>query len=63
MASAFALKNDPLPIKATGAVGAASNVFAKQSLMLNGTGATLAGRQLETAGTAAAPTTIDGGTF
>ena len=48
-----------LPIKCVGAVGAASNVFAKQSLMLNGTGATLAGRQLETAGTASAPTTVN----
>ena len=34
-------------------------MFAKQSLMLNGTGATLAGRQLETAGTALAPTTVN----
>jgi len=48
-----------LPIKAVGAVGASANLFAKQSLMLNGTGATLAGRQLETAGTAAAPTTVN----
>ena len=48
-----------LPIKCVGAVGAESNVFAKQSLMLNGTGATLAGRQLETAGTALAPTTVN----
>jgi hypothetical protein len=48
-----------LPIKAVGAVGASANLFAKQSLMLNGTGATLAGRQLETAGTAAVPTTVN----
>jgi len=48
-----------LPIKCVGAVGASANLFAKQSLMLNGTGATLAGRQLETAGTAAVPTTVD----
>ena len=50
---------NPLPIKATGAVGAGDNVFAKQSLMWNGTGATLAGRHLESAGTAAAPTTVN----
>ena len=48
-----------LPIKCVGAPGASSNVFAKQSLMLNGTGATLAGRHLETAGTAASPTTVN----
>jgi len=50
---------NPLPIKAVGAVGASANLFAKQTLSLNGTGATLAGRQLETAGTAAAPTTVN----
>ena len=50
---------DPLPIKCVGALGSADNVFAKQSLMWNGTGATLAGRHLETAGTAAAPTTVN----
>jgi len=48
-----------LPIKCVGAVGSTDNVFAKQTLSLNGTGATLAGRQLETAGTALAPTTVD----
>jgi hypothetical protein len=48
-----------LPIKCVGAPGAASSVFAKQSLMLDGTGATLAGRHLESAGTAATPTTVN----
>ena len=50
---------NPLPIKCVGAVGASANLFAKQSLMLNGTGATLAGRQLETAGTNLIPTTTN----
>ena len=48
-----------LPIKAVGAVGASANLFAKQALKWDGTGATLAGRHLTTAGTAASPTTVN----
>jgi len=46
-----------LPIKATGAVGSADNVFAKQ-VVGNNTGG-IAGSAVETAGTAAVPTSVN----
>ena len=46
-----------LPIKCVGAVGAASNVFAKQVIGVNTGG--IAGSAVETAGTAAAPTSVN----
>ena len=46
-----------LPIKATGAVGSDNNVFAKQ-VVGNNTGG-IAGSAVETAGTAAAPTSVN----
>ena len=46
-----------LPIKCVGAPGAASNVFAKQVIGVNTGG--IAGSAIETAGTAAAPTSVN----
>ena len=46
-----------LPIKATGAVGASSNVFAKQHVAVHS--AAIAAQSVETAGTAAAPTSVN----
>jgi len=46
-----------LPIKCVGAVGAGSNVFAKQVIGVNTGG--VAGSAIETAGTAAAPTSVN----
>ena len=47
----------PLPIKCVGAVGSEANVFAKQ-VIGNNTGG-IAGSAVETAGTAAAPTSVN----